>query len=269
MKLTVLCDNNTFIDQYYLGEPALCFYLENGEDRILFDTGYSDVFMRNAKKMGIDLDQVKKIVLSHGHNDHTGGLGSLLDLNHWVTIITHPDTFLYRQDDEGLAISSPLRQNQLEDRCTLKLSREPLRISEHLAYLGQIPQYLDFEPRYRIGKSMIRGRMEDDYLYDDSALVYRGKDGLFVITGCSHAGICNIIEHARKVCGDDRVIGVIGGFHLFEVDERLNKTIEYLRSAQIPVLYPCHCVSLKAKVEMARQLNIQEVGVGLQLDFKD
>ena len=39
MKLTVLCDNNTFIDQYYLGEPALCFYLENGEDRILFDTG--------------------------------------------------------------------------------------------------------------------------------------------------------------------------------------------------------------------------------------
>lgn len=57
MKLTVLVDNNTYIDRYYLGEPALSFYIEDGGDKILFDTGYSDAFIRNAEKMGIDLER--------------------------------------------------------------------------------------------------------------------------------------------------------------------------------------------------------------------
>ncbi|MBQ6654891.1 MAG: MBL fold metallo-hydrolase [Erysipelotrichaceae bacterium] len=268
MKLKVLVDNNTYIDMYYLGEPALSFYLEDGRDRILFDTGYSDAFMINARKMALELKTVNKVVISHGHNDHTGGLRHLLEINRWATIITHPDSFLYRQDDEGLAISSPLNRMDLEEKASLQLSREPAAVSEHLTYLGEIPQYLDFEPRYRIGRSLIKGELQDDYIYDDSALVYRGKDGLFVITGCSHSGICNIIEHAKKICHEDRIVGVIGGFHLFEVDERLHKTIEYLKDNQIPLLYPCHCVSLKAKVEMGKQLNIQEVGVGLNLDIE-
>ena len=74
MKLTVLVDNNTYIDQYYLGEPALSFYIEDGTEKILFDTGYSDAFIKNAEQMGIDLGALTYIVLSHGHNDHTRGL---------------------------------------------------------------------------------------------------------------------------------------------------------------------------------------------------
>ena len=74
MKLTVLVDNNTYIDQYYLGEPAVCYYIEDGETCLLLATGYSDVYIRNAKALGIDLAQVSVIALSHGHNDHTRGL---------------------------------------------------------------------------------------------------------------------------------------------------------------------------------------------------
>ena len=87
-----------------------------------------------------------------------------------------------------------------------------------------------------------------------------------VRTGCSHAGICNIIEYAKKVCGVNKVHGVIGGFHLFEKGERLTETIEYLKSQNISLLYPCHCVSLEAKIEMGKSLMIHECGVGLQLN---
>ena len=74
MKLTVLMDNNTYIDRYYLGEPAACYLLETGERTILLDTGYSACTLENARRMGVDLSRVTDIVLSHGHDDHTGGL---------------------------------------------------------------------------------------------------------------------------------------------------------------------------------------------------
>lgn len=125
----------------------------------------------------------------------------------------------------------------------------------------------DFEQRYSIGKSIVNGEKIDDTINDDSAIVYKSEKGLFVITGCSHSGICNIIEYAKKVCNDDRIYGVIGGFHLFDVNERLEKTIDYLKENNIELLYPCHCVSLKAKIEMAKKLDINEVGVGLELNI--
>ena len=70
MKLTVLMDNHTEIDVYHLGEPAVSYWLEADGKRFLFDTGYSDAFLKNAKAMGIDLTTADAILLSHGHNDH-------------------------------------------------------------------------------------------------------------------------------------------------------------------------------------------------------
>jgi len=80
MKLTVLVDNNTIIDRYFLGEPGLCYLIEDAGKKILFDTGYSDVFIRNAHKMKIKLTDIDAVVLSHGHSDHTGGLPHLMTM---------------------------------------------------------------------------------------------------------------------------------------------------------------------------------------------
>ena len=267
MKLTVLCDNYTIIDRYLLGEPALSFYLEDEDNSILFDTGYSDVFLRNADILGIDLSRTPLIALSHGHNDHTRGLSALLEngLLRDKTILAHPAALWpkyvqhagFKED-----IGAPYTARELKKHCTLKLSSEPVRITSSLWFLGEIPRHFSFENK-NIAHSftIFNDTVQPDTLLDDTALVYIGSDGLTIITGCSHSGICNICRYAQEKFHAP-VIRIIGGFHLFDVDERLQQTIDYLESLQLKELYPCHCVSLAAKIAMAEKLPVHEVGTG-------
>ncbi|MCI8808598.1 MAG: MBL fold metallo-hydrolase [Oscillibacter sp.] len=266
MKLTVLVDNNTYIDQYYCGEPAACYYIEADGRRVLFDTGYSGLFLRNAEQMGIDLRGLTHIVLSHGHNDHTNGLKFLAEETgiSQAELIAHPDCFLPKYDGTEF-IGAPYSCEEILQKITCRLCKTPYWLSKHLLFLGEIPRNNDFEALSPIGKKGLPEDSADDYLTEDSALVCQHSDGIFIITGCSHSGICNIIEYAKDICKEPRILGVLGGFHLFEDDSRLDKTIQYLEGCQIRQLYPCHCVSLRAKAKMLRTLPVNEVGVGLTL----
>ena len=267
MKLTVLVDNNTLIDDEYcfLGEPALSYFLEDGDVKVLFDTGYSDVFLKNAALKGIDLGRTTHVVLSHGHNDHANGLAQLwkhFDTKE-MTLITHPMAFLPKALPTG-DIGAPYTEEEAGRHMKLQLSRKPIAITERLWYLGEIPRVNDFENKEPLGRIRLGNGWEDDFLPDDSALVYQGREGLYIITGCSHCGICNITEYARKITGVEKICGIIGGFHLLKEDIRLKRTIDYLEENTNCDLYPCHCVSLGAKIAMARRLSVKEVGVGME-----
>jgi 7,8-dihydropterin-6-yl-methyl-4-(beta-D-ribofuranosyl)aminobenzene 5'-phosphate synthase len=270
MNVTVLVDNNTYIDQYYQGEPAVSYYIESGDSRVLFDTGYSDVLLTNAKKMHIDLHGLTHIVLSHGHNDHTNGLKWLSEQIHisQVKLIAHPDCFLPKTNETGY-IGAPFTEEEMTKLTRYLPCKEPCHLGDGLIYLGEIPRITPFEVPYAIGMEEKNGQWQEDYVQEDSALVYQNKEGIFIITGCSHSGICNIIEYAKKVCHESRILGVLGGFHLFDKDHRLEETIRYLENCRIQALYPCHCVSLTAKAEMMRRLPVTEVGVGLKIIQND
>ncbi|MEG0574344.1 MAG: MBL fold metallo-hydrolase [Erysipelotrichaceae bacterium] len=265
MQLRVLVDNHTYVDQYYLGEPAVSYYIEDEGVKILFDVGYSDAFLRNAESMGIDLDDLDMLVISHGHKDHTGGL---IDFFHDevkdIELVAHPDAFRSVYDGDEL-ISSPMNLEELEQFCTLKLSKEPVKLTEHLWFLGEIPQLVDFEARTANGTHK-DGSL--DYNQDDSALVYDGDDGLYIICGCAHSGICNICEYAKQVCGNMRIQGILGGFHLFAVDKRVKKTIDYLARSYVEELYPCHCTSFAVRSLIHQSIPVHEVGVNLELEWK-
>ncbi len=265
MQLTVLVDNTTQIDKYYLGEPGLSFYLEDGQNKILFDCGYSDVFLKNAEKMGIDLSDLSVLVFSHGHDDHTGGLSCLPQSKNPVKIIAHPDTFAAKQSG-GINAGSALRAEQLADIYDMHLSVHPQKVSGHLLFLGEIPVSNDFEPRIQFGERQTPAGFEPDFVREDSALVYDTDDGIYIITGCSHAGICNIISYAKQI-SKKPVLGVIGGFHLKNVDMRVQKTIAFLEKENLHILCPCHCTSFAVKAAINEKIPVTEIGSGSRFNW--
>ena len=263
MKITVLVDNNTFIDNYYFGEPGLSFLIEDDGKKILFDTGYSDIYLKNAKKMNIDLNNIDYLVLSHGHNDHTGGLQYInqIDTSN-TTLIAHPGVFAKRNHN-NLEIGCPIELKDLNIKEYID-GTSFCQITNNLYYLGQINKSNDFENR-SIGYLQ---NGEDDFVKDDTALAYKTKNGLFIITGCSHSGICNIVEQAKRITNTNKIDGIIGGFHLLKESSQLDQTIEYFKNENINNLYPCHCVCLRAKAKMMEVTRVHEVGVGLQLNIE-
>lgn len=277
MKLTVLLDNNTFIDRYFYGEPGVAYLIEIEGKKILFDTGYTDAFIRNGQKMGVSFLNIDYIVISHGHTDHTWGLPFLIQ--HIIegiiegrtckrpTLIAHPLICLTRIDD-SIEIGSLLSEDKLNKHFNLSFTKKPLWITEKLVFLGEIERKNDFEAQKPIGKILKDGVAEDDYLLDDSALVYCSLEGLVIITACSHSGICNIIEYAKKVCADERILDIIGGLHLLNPEERqLEKTVEYFKHQNLRSLYACHCTDLYSKIALSRAANVKEVGVGMVLEY--
>ena len=278
MKLTVLIDNNTLIDRYFLGEPGASYLIEDEGKKILFDVGYSDAFIKNARKLSMDLLDVDFLVLSHSHLDHTWGLIPLIRLYTEGRIeelhikkpklVTHPLTLTGRTLGDLPEIGSLLSEDKLSGYFDLKFSREPVNLTERLVFLGEIERRNDFEAKNPIGRILDSGIEKDDFLVDDSALAYRSSAGLVIITGCSHAGICNIVEYAKKVCSDDRVVDIVGGFHLLDPSaEQLEGTISYMESLCPGSVHACHCTDLNSKIALSRVVDVKEVGVGITLRY--
>ena len=266
MKLTVLMDNNTFIDRYYLGEPAASYLLETEGKAFLLDAGYSACTLENARRMGVDLARVTDIALSHGHNDHTGGLPALLpacgkQLNLWA----HPDAFLPKRY-EGLPVGLPFDPAILQEHEGVRLcfSRTPQELAPGVLFLGEIPRANPLEG-LPLGETLRNGRWEPDRLLDDTALALTTQDGLFLLTGCSHAGICNMLQYAAACTGQTRIAGILGGMHLFAPGAQLDFVLERFAELGVKTLYPCHCTSLAVKHAFCSAFDVQEVGVGLSL----
>jgi len=220
--------------------------------------------------MNIHFRDLDYLVLSHGHLDHTWGLTSLIkyyteasiekiDYNK-LTVVTHPSSFLRKKIKVFKQAGSIVSQEELNKHFKIELSKEPLWLTDRLVFLGEIERKNDFEAKNPIGKVVKDNFEEDDYLADDSALVYRSAKGLVIITACSHSGICNIVEYAKKICNDDRIIDIVGGFHLLNPEKiQLEGTLKYLEKVKPYEVHACHCTDLKSKIALSRVVNLKGV----------
>lgn len=263
-----------------MGELGASYLIQTEGKQILFDSGYSGTFLINAQRMNLDMLQNDFIVLSHGHNDHAWGLKDLLKKYEESKkefspfkipkFIAHPNIFnsKFKKEENKIEIGCPFLREEIFKYFSVNLIKEPFWITEKLVFLGEIERKNAFENQKPYGKVISEKGMEDDFMMDDSALAYKSKDGLVIITGCSHSGICNIVEYAKKVCGEERISDIIGGFHLMTPSqEQLHGTLEYFQETKPKELHACHCVDLSSKIELSKVVNLKEVGVGLSLEY--
>ncbi|WP_303317437.1 MBL fold metallo-hydrolase [Flavivirga abyssicola] len=260
MKLIVLTENCA--GSGFFAEHGLSYIIEYKDDKILFDTGHSDIFIKNAKILGIDIQkEINTVILSHGHWDHGNGLQYIDN----KTLITHPGVFIKRfRKNDNSNIGLKLSKNDFEQKFKLILKKEPYYISDNIVFLGQIPRLNDYESKTTLFLDELG---KPDFVIDDSAIAVIQNNELIVITGCSHSGVCNIIEYARKVTGINKIKTVIGGFHLKHKNRQTKDTVNFLKKYDIAKIYPSHCTEFPALVAFYEHFNIEQLKTGMILNF--
>lgn len=273
LSVQIIVDNT--VEGFYRGEWGFSSFLECDGKKILFDTGYSDLLICNARRLKINLENLDYVVLSHGHNDHARGLEYLINLYEENNLnrckkpclIAHPDVFIDRYTYTGVQIGTSINY-KVHKYFDVYLTREPIKICKNLYFMGEIKREIDFEKHRNIGLIRLNEKEVEDNVPDDSGLVYLGKKGVIMFSGCAHSGVCNMLEQAKQITKCNTVDSVIGGFHLQRADEvLLRNTVKYLIESGCEKIYPCHCTDFAARLYMAKYLQIGTAGVGAKFSF--
>ena len=267
LEISVLCEDQVvmgFKDRIFRGAHGLSLFIR-AEQNILFDAGPSDMILDNAALMGLDLNSVEWIALSHGHWDHGDGLASLGGRIGKTKLIAHPAVFTDRHKPTGEFNGICLSQEEMAARFDLKLSKGPRQLTPTVYFLGQIPRSNEFEAVSTPFYKMDGQNKAPDFLEDDTALAVKTDRGCVVIAGCAHAGICNICEHAKAVTGQDRLYMVLGGFHLLAPGEQLDRTVDYFKAQSVDRLLPMHCTGFDALCRFHRELGGEKIATGQTL----
>jgi len=266
LRLTTLSEN-TAAWLWLLGEWGLSVLVEAEGLNVLMDTGLGFSVVYNADALGIDLATVDKMVLSHGHMDHTGGLRYVLEKMHLkrrdteIEIVAHPEVWgakyiRHPGDREYSFRGIPFQKLELEERqgARFRHSREPVWLTEDIVFSGEVPMLNDYESVVDIcflkeGDSFI-----PDPVHDGAALYIRTELGLVIILGCAHHGTINTIHHAQKLAGIEEVYMVIGGTHLIKASEyQMSSTIGELKRIGVKRLGVSHCTGMKSSLRLAQE----------------
>jgi len=261
LRITVLSENSTEVPFGVTGEHGFSAFIETDQGNFLFDTGQGKVLLPNSLILGKDLRSIKFMALSHGHFDHVLGVPQVLELTGGLDIYAHPDIFLERywehKDGRRQFIGMPFCRGYLESLgARFKFRNEFTEVLDHVYLSGEIPRKTDFEsPDQEMRIRGENGTWVQDPILDDLSLFMDTPKGLVILLGCGHAGMINIIEHAKQKTGKKKIHAVMGGTHLmFSNPEQLKRSIEVLKTYDIDRVGASHCTGLKAGAALSNAL---------------
>lgn len=256
VKITALVVDDAGYDTELWGEFGLSLLVEaerhGAELRLLVDTGLtSKPLLHNMKLLDVDPSKIDYIFLTHCHYDHTGGLGGVTEKTRkGVEIVAHPEIFrrcyVVRQNMRYIGVPERSGRSTVEaNGGNWLLSREPFAFMPGVMTTGEVQRVTSYEPLENVHIEVDEKMVQDPELDDVSLIVNVAGRGLVIISGCSHAGIVNIMKQARRITGVEEIIGVIGGFHLRVAnEEQLSKTVDELDAAE--TVCAGHCTGFEA-----------------------
>lgn len=254
MKISVLVENTTSNDKFN-AEHGLSLYIETEKHNILFDTGQSDLFVKNADKLGIDLKNVDIAVLSHAHYDHSGGLEDFFKINDKAMLYAQKDIFdkCCHLDGRYIGLNPILKEKYLKRFIFVE---DEINIDNELCLFSA--NKLDKPFGLNTFSLCVEkdGQIIPDDFSHEHYLIINENNSKTLISGCSHKGISNIMYWIKN----KDVNTVIGGFHLSNLDPQNIEDKKMLDSiAEILIkagstYYTGHCTGLEQALYLKQLL---------------
>ena len=258
LRITTLMEDIQDEQKQLVFEHGLSLYIEFDGKTILFDTGQTGAFIKNASFLKKELKDIDYIIVSHGHYDHGGGVKAALPYFTAGTKMFIGEGFFvpkYKKMTNGYCyrgvdfVKQDLADYQIELR---EIKDDIVYLSEKIILFKNFKRnnpYESVNTKFVLEKNQ---KYEQDFFQEELVLGLITEKGLIVITGCSHAGIINIMDTISEKI-DIPIYGVVGGTHLIEADEtRINWTIKHLKEMKIKKIAFSHCTGEKA-VEMVQK----------------
>jgi 7,8-dihydropterin-6-yl-methyl-4-(beta-D-ribofuranosyl)aminobenzene 5'-phosphate synthase len=253
MRIVTLIENLVYT-QGLVAEHGLSIYIESENRKILFDTGQSGLFLQNAQKIGVAIEDVNFLILSHGHYDHTGGLYPFLEKNRKAKVYAKKDIFNPKYHTPNRFIGTLRNEKLLKDRLiyidAITEIADGVFIMPEITILNSLDTH--FKGMYRkTGNEFVPDEFDDELF-----LVLKQNDQINILTACSHRGITNICnaatEHFKLPVGL-----ILGGFHTKNcTTPQIGQMMQYFRQLKPKSIGVCHCSGIDIYAELATNLNL-------------
>jgi 7,8-dihydropterin-6-yl-methyl-4-(beta-D-ribofuranosyl)aminobenzene 5'-phosphate synthase len=247
MKIVTLIENLVYKKGLY-AEHGLAIYIETENQKILFDTGQTGLFLQNAKALGISIEDIDTLVLSHGHYDHTGGLYQFLEKNSKAKVYAKRQLFNPKYSGRTRFSGTLFKEELLKNR--MVYVGAITEITENIFVMPDIVIFNSIDTHFKGMNIKMNNDFIPDEFDDELFMAIRQRGKINIVTACSHRGITNICttatEHFKLPVGL-----ILGGFHMKDCTSQQYVQIKhFFQILQPESIGVCHCTGIEKYAEM-------------------